>query len=483
MAGGLTGLGTFLAVGLAIWRAPSRVAAALLLDERFGLKERATTSLMLAPEQAPLPAAQALLADVNDRVGGLDISSGFPVRLNWHAALVPFGALLLSLVAVFYDPPRTTAGTTSGDEMAQAPTNKAEIEQKMKELEKRVREKRAADKVKDEKADPLDEELQKILNKPRDTKEEVRDRIKDLTALEEKIRSRQDAMAQKAQAVKDQLQQMNRMAGMDTKDGPAKGLQKALEKGDTKKAEEEVEKLIKKMKENQLSDEEKKQLVEQLKDLKEKIQRLSNLNEEEERLKELNRQGKLDQDQLNKALEGLRKCKQQLSANDQKQLEEMADALKQCQECLSKGDCQGAAEAMEKARQAMRDSDCLEGNKDLDSQLDSLRQCREAMCKGCPAPIPASGQRPESTEGETGSFTSKIKGQTDPKGQMELTGFAPGSSFKKKGAAEIAGDIKQASQEAPEAIDRQRIPRAAADMAKGYFENFRKLGEEEKGKK
>jgi len=62
-----------------------------------------------------------------------------------------------------------------------------------------------------------------------------------------------------------------------------------------------------------------------------------------------------------------------------------------------------------------------------------------------------------------------------------VTGYAPGTSFKKKSSAEIAGDIKQASQDAPDTIEHQRIPRAASDMARGYFENIRKLsGDDDK---
>ena len=36
----------------------------------------------------------------------------------------------------------------------------------------------------------------------------------------------------------------------------------------------------------------------------------------------------------------------------------------------------------------------------------------------------------------------------------------------------MAGEIKQASQEAPEAIEQQRIPKDARDIAKGYFRNL-----------
>jgi hypothetical protein len=39
------------------------------------------------------------------------------------------------------------------------------------------------------------------------------------------------------------------------------------------------------------------------------------------------------------------------------------------------------------------------------------------------------------------------------------------------------GEIRQASQEAPEALDQQRIPKSARDMAKGYFENLGAQGQ------
>src|SRR5262245_54337940 len=63
VAGGSLGAGAVLAVILAVLRAPSRVAAALALDERFSLRERVTTSLTLTPQLVSSPAAQALLED------------------------------------------------------------------------------------------------------------------------------------------------------------------------------------------------------------------------------------------------------------------------------------------------------------------------------------------------------------------------------------------------------------------------------------
>jgi hypothetical protein len=37
----------------------------------------------------------------------------------------------------------------------------------------------------------------------------------------------------------------------------------------------------------------------------------------------------------------------------------------------------------------------------------------------------------------------------------------------------LTEEIRRAALEAPEAIDRQRLPRSASDMARGYFEKLR----------
>ena len=62
--------------------------------------------------------------------------------------------------------------------------------------------------------------------------------------------------------------------------------------------------------------------------------------------------------------------------------------------------------------------------------------------------------------------------QFNPKGKKVFDGYAPGQAFKKKPGVELAGEIQQAAQEAPDAIEVQRIPKAARDMAKGYFKNL-----------
>ncbi len=458
IAGGIGLAGTMLAVLLAVLRAPSKLEAALSLDERFGLKERVTTSLTLDLHTAALPAGQALLADTAERIAELDVGERFPLRMRWNAVLVPLAGLALAAVFFFPLPARSQATTNPADENKQPIANKDEVEKKLDDVKKKAREKKQADKLKNEKIDLLDDELQKIINKPHDTKEEVRDRIKDLTGLEDKVKKEQDELKDRAQAIKDQLQQLNKNAGSDSKDGPAKEMQKALEKGDFKKAQEELEKLRKKMEEGKLDEKEKEQLKQQLQDMKEKMKRAADPQEAQKQLEQMKRDGKIDQQQFDKAMEQVKKNADKMSPDDQKKMEEIADALKAAEQALKDGDGQKASDALQRAGEAMRKSDeLMQEQDDLQEQLDQLAEAQRAMRDGMGQQGIGAGRRPEGDPHHTGSFTSKLKGHFDPKGQKELTGYAPGTSFKKKSSAEIAGDIKQASQEAPEAIERQRI--------------------------
>ncbi len=478
VAGGLLGISTVAAVVVAILQAPNQLTAALELDGRFGLRERVTTSMTLDRYSRDTSAAAALLEDVNHRVAGLDVSDRFPVRMRWNAVLLPAGGLLLAVIAFFYNPTFTIAITPPEEEGKKVVENKQDIDKAIKELRDK-RDQKKSEKADTDKIEPTDDELKNLLNKPHDTKDDVRDRVKDINKLEAKAEQKKDEIAQKAQAMRDQLKQINKNNGGEMKDGPAKKLQEAMDKGDFNKAQEEVEKLRKKMEEGKLDEKEKEQLKEQLKAMKDKMEQAANPDKQEEKLKELKREGKIDEEQFNKGMENVKKNREGLTDEDRKNLEDVAEALKDAEKAMREGDGAKADEALKRAGQAMKKSDDLDQMNDAQDQLDQLADLKGRMMRGMNGnPVPGAGNRPEGDPHETNSFRTKIKGDFDPKGQKELTGLANGPAFKKKSEKEIAGDIKQASQEAPEAIERQRIPRAASDMAKGYFENIRKGSED-----
>ena len=375
VAGGLVCLSTVLAAVLAVLRAPSKVTAALLLDEKFGLKERVTTSLTLAPDQEETPAAQALLADVNHRVGQLDVGSRFPLRVSWAAALAPACAALLAIAAFYYQPAPSLATTGPGEDSARPVANAAEIEQKINKLKKKDLERKPNQKAVSEDLKRIEAELDQIANKPRDTKDQLRERIKEMTALEDLIKNREKDLAEKSRALKQQLQQMDRMANKgDTQDGPAKDLQNALAEGKLDQARDEMERLTKKLKNDELSRKEKEQLAKQLKDVQEKLQRLSRQQDKQEKLEQLKREGKLDDEALQRELDQLKKDQEKL-----KDLQDLADKLGQCQQRLKEGDGKGASQSLKEAADKLKDMDLEDQElQDVREQLQRLQDAKDS---------------------------------------------------------------------------------------------------------
>jgi len=488
VAGGLIGASSVLAVALLVLRAPSKLTAALSMDSLFGLKERVTTSLTLPAEQITSPAGQALLADVNQRIADLDIGSRFPVRMSWTAAIVPVCAVLLAIVALFYEPSRSQATAGNLSEANKPLANAPAIDQKMKDLAKKPREKlEPIQATKSEDLERLEAELEKIANRPHSTKDEVKERVKEMTALENEMKSHEKEMADKMRSLQSHLHQLDRMSQKGDDEGPAKDLKNALAEGKLDKAREEIERLSKRIAKNELTEKEKKQLANQLEKLKDKLDNLAKQKDKEQQLKQAN----LDPETLQREMKALQKENQKLG-----DLQDLAKQLGQCQKCLKEGDMNGAMDNLAKAGDKMKS---MEGeDKDLDDLRDQLKRLQDAKDSCCEGqgdklgdPVASNletdsnnaaqgeGQRPLGKKAPYKSFEAKSKAEFDPKGKKIFDGYAPGQSFKKKSGAELVGDIKQATQEAPEAIEQQRIPKAAQEMAKGYFQKMREQTEKE----
>jgi len=485
--------------------------AALLLDERFGLKERATTALTLPAEVQSTPAAQALLTDVNQRVGQLHVSSRFPVWPSWKAALVPAGALGLALLAFFYPassgakPLLGTNHPTSPQDSAKPPANLEEIKQSFDKLKTRPRE-QSADKPLADELKRFEAEENRIAARPHDTQEDLRERIKEMNTLQEPMANREKELAEKIQARQQQLQQLNRQAKEEKEqEGPAKDLQKDLAQNKLDKASQEAKQLAQKLQDQKqgLNKQEQVQLAKQLENMQQQLDRLANLKDQEERFRKLNQEGKLNDQALQQELKQLKADQKKL-----KELQDLANKMGQIQTSLKKGDQKEAAKDLQKAAdqlQAMQGQE--QAQKELAKQLQQLQDAKEASLQGIngnpsrsgqpgnqatpdgrsgpraggrsrqPGPpgsqaTPGSGARPESDNTVISSVDVKAPSNLNDKGQIYQSGYAPGQNFQKKTSAEIAGEIQQASQEGAEAIEYQRIPRADRDIAKGYFRNL-----------
>lgn len=83
------------------------------------------------------------------------------------------------------------------------------------------------------------------------------------------------------------------------------------------------------------------------------------------------------------------------------------------------------------------------------------------------------GRRPEKKDAKIGDSTEeRIRGNFDPKGRKSYAGATTGPAFKKRTTTELGEEIRQAVQDAPEAVEVQRLPKAAREMVKEYFEKL-----------
>jgi septal ring factor EnvC (AmiA/AmiB activator) len=487
--GGAIGVVTCIAILQTIRKSPSRTDAALALDDRFGLRERIVTVLSLTPDLHDTPAGSALLADAQMRVKELKVREQFPVGLPWSSALVPAGGLAVALIALFYNPSFPTAqGETVQNKVA--PEKKNEIEKKLAELAKKPRTpEKPGQREKSEDLKRLEARLDEIAKKPRDTTQQLRDRIKDLTPLEEEFKKLERDRTEKARMLQQQLQAKDKMQPNDVpKEGPAKEFSKALAEGDLEKAKEQLDKLTKKLENNELTEKEKEQLGKQLDDLAKKMDRMAEQKDKQEQLKKLAQQGKLSPEALEREMDKIKKDNDKL-----KDLQKLSQKLSQCQQCLNKGDGGKAAKALGEAAEQVGQMNLDEQElQDLKDQLDRLKDAKSSMCKACDGDGEgegnnpnfgdnmgrggrqegAQGRRPDGEQGKIRSFDARQQAQFNNKGQKVFDGYAPGQAFKSKPGADLVGEIQQAAQQAPDAIEVQRIPKAARDMAKGYFKNL-----------
>ena len=183
--------------------------------------------------------------------------------------------------------------------------------------------------------------------------------------------------------------------------------------------------------------------------------------------------GEIDEEELDRELEQLDKNAEKLTPEE---LKELAEAMKECKECMEKGDEEGAAKALEKAARAAGKMGKGGEGQELQQKLVQIRKVKKALCRalGKKPGGQGGGPRPESPDkGDTGTEVKYNPGQWN-KGKREVVGDGPMGGFKgPRKPSEMVEEIRQAAQEAPAAIDRQRLPPSARKMARGYFEKVR----------
>jgi hypothetical protein len=499
VVGGLVAIGTGVGVWLARRAAPSPLSAALAIDQRFELKERVTTALSLSPDQQASPAGHALLADANAKLERVAVAGKFPVRLGLRALFLPVQVAAIALLALYPPPMLTTlaGGGTKTDDEDQAKSTDKESKPKVATPRPFIRPP-AERPNKSEELRQLEAELEKLYaehNKETPDKEkpdQLRERQEKVAQAEDRLKKREQEMAEKFQKLQDQMSKLTELDQGETRpDGPAKEFEQALAKGDLKKAQEEVDRLQKKARDKKLDPKEQEQLKKQLEDLDNKVDQLTReQKEKEKKLKDLIDQAKRenrDADALERELQNLQKDQQMT-----KEMQELAKALRQAKQALDQNDLEGLADQLSKVGKQLGDiDDEVKDFDDIEAHLQNLRQMKKEGCKECQGEGKdgkpgdeteakgggrqegARGQRPENKDAVTrAGEEQRVRGFFDPKGRKAYGGSTTGPAFKKASSTEMATDIKQAVQEAPEAVEVQRLPKAAKEMVKEYFEKL-----------
>lgn len=500
-----TVLGTTAGIGLlggVLWAVvgrPSREAAALELDRRFDLRERITTALGLAPTDRETPAGQAVLADASAKVEGIRVREKFPIRPRWSLGGVPALAAMIAAAVFFYDPDTSSASNDGSADPTRKVATKTKAPGDLAKLPTQPFTKQVVpdqlDRKKSNELQKLEEELNAAMekwkqNEPKD-EQQAREKVTELTGLEEKLKKFKEGEFQKLKQMEQQLTQLDRLnREKEFEDGPAKELNDALSKGNIKKAEEAVDELRKKAKDKKLDAKDLDRLDKQMKEM---AQQLRNDKQQKEKADQL--QKKIDQAKKEgKDADALERELDQMKAEMKQageQMEKLAQKMEKLKQLAEKGDLEQMTEELKELGDQLKGVEQeVQDLEDADDYLQKLREELKKACSKCkgdkrddklgegddaewsPGTRPATGKRKEDKDAKTDTKDERLRGLFDKNGQKRYAGAVKGPAFTKKSTVELGQQIQQAAQEAPQAMDSQQVPKEAQAGVKEYFEKI-----------
>ena len=472
----------------------SELEAALEIDRRFGLKERVSSAVALDAETRETAAGQALLSDTVKRIERLDVGERFRIPLDRSAwwPLVP-GSLAV-LVALLI-----TSRVPENPAQAKSTQSPQQIKKTAQALQKKLGERREDAKKKGLKeADAL---LKKLADGTKDLgNQAATDKQKALVKLNDLSKELDER--KKKLAFDDKFkQQFNNLK--DLKKGPADAAAQAMKKGDFRKAVEEIEQLKKKLADGKLDEDQKKQLAEQLNQMKDALQKTADAHEEakQEVAKQMEKARQAgDTQQAQKLQQQLDKMQQQKPT--MQQLQKLAQQCKECAGAMQAGDAKQAQQALDKlGKELDAIAQSQEEMKMLNEALDEIADAKKAMAgdgdkegdgkelgdqlgmqaggknqKGPPGmglgEGRGKGERPEQ-RGKTGFYDSKVS-QNVGKGAAVVTDLVEGPNKKGEVTESIKSAFESAKQASDDPLTGERLPRDYRDHAKEYFDAFRK---------
>ena len=364
------GVAFLFAAALAVLTGPSRVDAAVAIDQKFHLNERLSTALTLPESLRETSAGRALLADTRKHIDGLDIPSQFGLSLPRQAWVpVVTGGLA---VGMLFLPADLIQRSSEAKGSVSEPLKKEVVVKKAKDLKKAVADSRK-DLAKGEfnETDKILAQIEKTADKLASSPPAEKDKaMVELNKLTDALKERQKQLGS-AEQINKQLQQLKELAS----NGPADDFAKDMAKGDFDKAAKELKQLQEKLASGKMTEQEKKELKDQMADMKKQLEKLADLDQRKKQLEEAKKNGALTKEQFEQQMAKLNE-----QAKDLAKLQKLASQLSAAQEALQKGDTKKAAEALGMGQKQLEQlAEQVKELESLDQAMADLQDAKNGM--------------------------------------------------------------------------------------------------------
>jgi DNA repair exonuclease SbcCD ATPase subunit len=479
----------------------SSIDAAIELDRRYGLKERVSSTLALAPSEMESEIGKALVADAIRKVERIDVREQFRIQPTWRFALpiVP----MLVIGGLLFVPNASIEKKAAANTQASVDIKKA-LTKQVEKIKNAPRKEEKKDKSEEElKTEQAMKEIAKKLEELTKTNNLDQKQIKiELNNMKADVEKRQKELGG-AQEMKKQLDKLGKI-----EKGPADKMADALKNGDFKEAKKAMDQLKDDLKNGKLNEKEKEQLAKQMNDMKDKLNQMAADQKEAREKVEQELAKKLAQGDQ----EGAAKLREKLDQMEkdgqkaEKMLEQLAQKMGECAECMKPGgDPKAAGEKLDQLAKAMKEAqEQLDQIENLDEVLDQLAECKNCMNgkeggegkdgkpgdlagkskqmsnkrgkggDGLGAAKGGSGERPEN-EVDTNTYDTQVQAKTQP-GESVRIGDAGGKNIPGKSLQQAKAEIQSAAAKDPDALEEVNLPREMKNQTKQYFEKFRKGG-------
>jgi hypothetical protein len=475
-------------IAVLFWQRPSAMHASMEIDKRFGLKERISSAAEMSEHDRNSPAGQALLMDAAVRAERIDVRDAFPIGFQRQQAWA-MAPLCLAIV-VFYLP----AWKWSEKEVAQKSTaiDINQVKNSTQPLVEQIRKKREeAEKAGLEDAADMFRQLEDKLEKLQsDGKLDAKEAMAKLNDIKKEMQERQKQLGSGESLKKNLQQNLKKMES-----GPAEKMADAMQEGEFEKAEDELQKMMDKLANGEMTEQEQKKLAKQMEELEKAIEESLAQHEQakrtlEEQLQQAQQAGDSQKaGELQKQLDAMKSMDQQMG-----QLAEMQDALQELQEALENGDKQAAQAAMEKMKGQMQqmkmDKEQMEQLEDMMDQLmDSKNSmtCKKCNGKGCAfcrakqqgnpnqgmgmGEGKGSGPRDEE-EDDVNTYDTQVRDKMRA-GETVFKGKVGGSNRKGETKAQVQEAILSSEADDAKALEDVVLPKAQREQAKQFFDAMR----------